>query len=173
MRNGEKRHDSQRVRREDGGNLHDRYSLAKSRDCAERLQGRVSAGPGDMADTGRGAEHEAAEVGAEARREETREEERVAGEVTGEPGKPAKPKTRRPGGKTKRGQNKWLLRIFRVYDAAGKRIYYSETFHGGSREADDRLVELHNRHREGKPLKFEPTTFKDFFEKWLEDMDDG
>src|SRR5215510_11223949 len=48
-----------------------------------------------------------------------------------------KPKVRRPGGKTKRGDGKWLLRIFRGYDAHGKRIYYSEIFHGGSREADD------------------------------------
>jgi integrase len=84
-----------------------------------------------------------------------------------------KPEPRRPGGKTKRGPNKWLLRIFRGYDAGGKRIYYSETFHGGSREADDRLVELRNRHKAGEPLKFKPTTFKDFFEKWLEDIDDG
>ena len=53
-----------------------------------------------------------------------------------------KQKARRPGGKTKRGPNKWLLRIFRGYDAGGKRIYYSETFHGGSREADDRGLTL-------------------------------
>lgn len=173
MRNGEKRHDSQRVRREDGGNLHDRHQVVESRDCAERLQGRVGTGPCDMADTGRGVEHEAAEVGAEAGREETREEERGAGEVTGEPDKPAKPKARRPGGKTKRGPNKWLLRVFRGYDAAGKRIYYSETFHGGSREADDRLVELRNNHKAGRPLKFEVKTLGDFFDKWLDDPDDG
>lgn len=84
-----------------------------------------------------------------------------------------KPQPRRPGGKTKRGPNKWLLRIFRGYDAGGKRIYYSETFHGGSREADNRLVELHNRHKAGLPLTFEPKTFKDFFEEWIEDRDDG
>src|SRR5215510_14158259 len=84
-----------------------------------------------------------------------------------------KPEPRRPGGKTKRGPNKWLLRIFRGYDAGGKRIYYSETFHGGSREADDRLVELRNRQRAGLPLKFEPKQFKDFFDEWIEDCDDG
>src|SRR6266545_6624579 len=84
-----------------------------------------------------------------------------------------KPEPRRPGGKTKRGPNKWLLRIFRGYDSQGRRIYYSETFHGGSREADDRLVELRNRHKAGEPLKFKPMTFKDFFQKWLEDIDDG
>src|SRR5215813_8206155 len=85
----------------------------------------------------------------------------------------AKPKARRPGGKSKRGDNKWLLRIFRGYDAGGRRIYYAETFHGGSREADDRLIELRNRHKAGLPLKFEAKTFKDFFERWIEDIDDG
>jgi integrase len=73
----------------------------------------------------------------------------------------------------KRGENKWLLRIFRGYDSQGRRIYYSETFHGGSREADNRLIELKNRHRAGLPLKFQVKTFKDFFEKWIEDVDDG
>jgi len=91
-----------------------------------------------------------------------------------EPGKPKKkPEPRRPGGKTKRGPNKWLLRIFRGYDSAGKRIYYSETFHGGSKQADDRLVTLCNNHKAGLPLKFEVKTFKDFFDKWVEDLDDG
>jgi len=80
---------------------------------------------------------------------------------------------RRPGGKTKRGPNKWLLRIFRGYDSAGRRIYYSETFHGGSREADDRLVELRNRQKSGLPLKFQPKTFTDFFDQWIEEKDDG
>lgn len=80
---------------------------------------------------------------------------------------------RRPGGKTDRGQvmkgakkgaKRWLLRVFRGYDNHGKRIYYSETFIGGSREADDRLIQLRNNHRGGKPLKFEVKTFKDFFD---------
>jgi len=84
-----------------------------------------------------------------------------------------KPEPRRPGGKIKRGPNKWLLRIFRGYDAGGKRIYYSETFHGGSGEADDRLIELRNNHRAGRPLRFQPKTFKDFFDEWIEEVDDG
>src|SRR5262249_46277380 len=88
-------------------------------------------------------------------------------------GKTNKPEPRRPGGKSKRGDNKWLLRIFRGYDAGGKRIYYSETFLGGSREADDGLVELRNNHRAGRPLKFQPKLFKDYFEEWIEDADDG
>jgi hypothetical protein len=83
------------------------------------------------------------------------------------------PKSRRPGGKTKRGPGKWLLRIFRGYDAGGRHIYYSETFHGGSREADDRLTELKNRQKAGLPLKFEAKLFKDYFEKWLDDCDDS
>ena len=78
-------------------------------------------------------------------------------------GKTSKPEPRRAGGKTKRGKTKdgrqkWLLRIFRSYDSAGKRIYYSETFIGGSKEADDRLIELCNRQKAGLPLKFQPKT---------------
>src|SRR5262249_61776136 len=84
-----------------------------------------------------------------------------------------KPKARRPGGKTKRGDGKWLLRIFRGYDTTGNRIYYNETFHGGSREADDRLVELRNRHKAGLPLQFKPKTFKDFFDEWIEAVGGG
>src|SRR5215813_12291512 len=69
------------------------------------------------------------------------------------PDKPKKPEPRRPGSKTKRGPNKWLLRIFRGYDANNRRIYCSETFHGGSKDADERLVELLNRQKAGQPLK--------------------
>src|SRR5215468_28457 len=93
--------------------------------------------------------------------------------MTDEPdkaGKPdKKPEPRRPGGKTKRGPNKWLLRIFRGYDSAGKRIYFSEIFHGGSRDADGRLVELHNNHKAGLPLKFKPKLFRDYFAQWIEE----
>src|SRR5215510_10264338 len=58
--------------------------------------------------------------------------------MTDDPDK-KKPKPRRVGSKRKLGPNKWLLRIFRAYDSAGRRIYYSEIFHGGSRDADTRL----------------------------------
>jgi integrase len=84
-----------------------------------------------------------------------------------------KSKARRVGGKRKLAPNKWLLRIFRGYDAEKKRIYYSEIFRGGSKEADDRLMELYNRQKAGLPLKFEPKTFADFFKEWLEEMDNG
>jgi integrase len=94
-----------------------------------------------------------------------------AAQPEAEPKKPPEP--RRPGGKTKRGPNKWLLRIFRGYDASNRRIYYSEIFHGGSRDADKRLTELHNRHKAGLPLKFQPKTFRDFFNEWLVEIDDG
>lgn len=87
---------------------------------------------------------------------------------------------RRPGGLIDRGKvkgsksaRKWLLRIFRGYDANGKRIYYSETYIGKADEANERLIELRNNHRAGRPLKFKVMTFKDFFDKWVEDLDDG
>src|SRR5262249_20863473 len=84
-----------------------------------------------------------------------------------------KPEPRRPGGKTKRGPNKWLLRIFRGYDAGGKRIYYSETFHGGSREGGDRVFGLRHRPRAGLPLEFRSENLADFFDVWCDEMDDG
>src|SRR5262245_40321070 len=93
------------------------------------------------------------------------------GDKKSDKSKKADPEPRRAGGKTRRGKTKdgkqkWLLRIFRGYDAKGKRIYYSETFIGGSGEADDRLIELRNNHKAGRPLKFTPKTFKDFFDEW-------
>jgi integrase len=86
---------------------------------------------------------------------------------------PRTPKSRRVGSKRKLGPEKWLLRIFRGYDAEHKRIYYSEIFLGGSKLADDRLMELYNRQKAGLPLKFEPKMFKDFFNEWIEERDDG
>jgi len=65
------------------------------------------------------------------------------------------------------------LRIFRGYDAANKRIYYSEVLHGVSREADNPLVEFHNRHKAGLALEFQPKLFKDFIVEWIDDRDDG
>jgi hypothetical protein len=76
-------------------------------------------------------------------------------------------------GKTKDGRQKWQLRIFRGNDAAGKRMYYTETFIGGSRQADARLAELYNRRKSGLPLRYDPMAFKDFFAEWLKDRDDG
>jgi len=93
--------------------------------------------------------------------------------VTDEPDKKKKPEPRRPGGKTKRGPDKWLLRIFRGYDSAGRRIYFSETFRGGSKDADKRLTELHNRQKAGLPLRFDSKLFRDYFDQWLEESDDG
>lgn len=84
-----------------------------------------------------------------------------------------KTKARRVGGKRKLAPNKWLLRIFRGYDAQKKRIYHSEVFHGGSREADERLIELHNRQKAGLPLKFESRIFKDFVEEYFDAIDNG
>lgn len=87
--------------------------------------------------------------------------------------KAAQPKPRRLGHKKKLAPDKWRLRIFRGYDSQGKRIGYSETFHGGSKEADDRLVELRNRQKAGLPLKFEQKLFRDYFNQWIEESDDG
>jgi hypothetical protein len=93
--------------------------------------------------------------------------------TAGKPEKIVKAKTRRASTIIRKGEKKFLLRLFRGYDAAGKRIYYSEVFHGGSKEADDRLSELRNRLKAGEPLKLAPKLFKDFVTEWLDDCDDG
>jgi len=92
------------------------------------------------------------------------------------PDKPDKKKKRAPrpaGGKTPLGPNKWRLRIFRMYDESRRRVYYSEVFRGGSREADDRLRELKNRQKAGEPLQIESKLLRDFAREWIEERNNG
>ncbi|SRR6266508_6844659 len=70
-----------------------------------------------------------------------------------EKGKKA-PKPRRTGQReTIVAGKKYLLRVFLGRDAAGKRHYHSETFHGGATQAEDRIREIIRRHRAGEPIK--------------------
>jgi integrase len=89
------------------------------------------------------------------------------------PQKKKKPVPRAAGGKTPLGPNKWRLRIFRMYDANNKRVYYSEVFRGGSRDADERLVELKNRQKAGEPLRVKAKLFRDFVQEWIEERNNG
>lgn len=76
-------------------------------------------------------------------------------------------------GKQKRGPNKWLLRVFRGYDSDNRRIYYSEIFHGKAGEADERIAVLKNRKKAGLQLSIKTKSFKDYFDEWIRDIDDG
>src|SRR5262245_62671545 len=63
---------------------------------------------------------------------------------------------------------KYVLRVFLGKDAAGKRHYHSETFHGNAGQAEDRIREIIRRHRAGEAIKATADTFGDFLDVWLE-----
>jgi integrase len=63
---------------------------------------------------------------------------------------------------------KYVLRVFLCKDAAGKRRYHSETFHGTAGQAEDRIREVIRRHRAGEPIKANADTFGAFLDEWLE-----
>jgi len=63
---------------------------------------------------------------------------------------------------------KYVLRVFLGRDAAGKRHYHSETFHGGAGQAEDRIREIIRRHRAGEPIKANADTFGAFLDEWIE-----
>ncbi|MBL8189213.1 MAG: site-specific integrase [Acidobacteria bacterium] len=79
-----------------------------------------------------------------------------------------KKKSRNVGQCVERGQNKFLLRIFQGRDSAGKRHYHDETFHGGKRQAQDRLRTLLTKHKAGESLKINKDTLNVFLEEWLD-----
>jgi hypothetical protein len=51
-------------------------------------------------------------------------------------GKPKKPKSRRVGQVLERGENKWLIRIFRGYKPNGANDYFNKTFRGAKKDAE-------------------------------------
>lgn len=63
---------------------------------------------------------------------------------------------------------KYVLRVFLCKDAAGKRHYHSETFHGSAGQAEDRIREIVRRHRAGEAIKANADTFGAFLDEWLE-----
>lgn len=74
-----------------------------------------------------------------------------------------KPKRRDPGQKIRKGERKWLLRVFAGRDAQGKRHYRSETFLGSSKDADARL----RRMLEGKGNSDARMFLNDYLDAWL------
>lgn len=81
---------------------------------------------------------------------------------------PDKPKVRRTGQRRTIAPNKHLIRVFLGRDTAGKRHYYTETFHGGARQADERIREVIRRHKAGEALKVNADSFSTFINQWLD-----
>src|SRR5262249_23769060 len=63
---------------------------------------------------------------------------------------------------------KYRIRVFLGRDAAGKRHYHSETFHGSAGQAEDRIREIIRRHRAGEAIKANADTFGAFLDEWIE-----
>src|SRR5262245_24649209 len=81
----------------------------------------------------------------------------------------SKPKPRRTGQReTIIAGKKYVLRVFLGRDAAGKRHYHSETFHGGAGQAEDRIREIIRRHRAGEAIRANADTFGAFLDEWVE-----
>src|SRR5262245_35864333 len=92
-----------------------------------------------------------------------------AKEPTTEKAEKAKPKSRRVGQRdTIVAGKKYVLRVFLGKDAAGKRHYHSETFHGTAGQAEDRIREIIRRHRAGEAIRASADTFGAFLDEWLE-----
>lgn len=80
-----------------------------------------------------------------------------------------KPKPRRVGQRTTIvAGKKYVLRVFLEKDAAGRKHYHSETFHGDAAAAEDRIREIIRRHRAGEAIKANADTFGAFLDEWLE-----
>lgn len=75
------------------------------------------------------------------------------------------PKSRRSGQKIRKGEKRFLLRIFIGRDAKGKRLYHNEIFFGTSKQADDHLITLQQRRQSGEPLKASNVIFSDFVDQ--------
>jgi len=79
-----------------------------------------------------------------------------------------KPKTRRVGQVLERGENKWLIRIFRGYKPNGANDYFNKTFHGTKKDAEKWLRGALARRDRGEPLEDPDITFEALFNEWLE-----
>jgi integrase len=89
--------------------------------------------------------------------------------MTDTPDKKKKPEPRRVGQrKTLVAGKKYVLRVFLCKDAAGKRHYHSETFHGNAGQAEDRIREIIRRHRAGEAIRATADAFGAFLDEWLE-----
>lgn len=82
--------------------------------------------------------------------------------------KPDNKKQRRTGQRKTVGRDKHLIRVFLERDTAGKRHYYTETFYGGARQAEDRIREIIRRHKAGELIRAGADSFETFINEWLQ-----
>lgn len=68
----------------------------------------------------------------------------------------------------KRGDNVWLVRIFRGRDAQGKRRYLNKTIKGKKRDATDYLSQTLTAISTGTFVESSPLTIDAYLDKWLE-----
>jgi hypothetical protein len=72
---------------------------------------------------------------------------------------------------TKRGSDKYLIRVFMGRDpATGKRHYHTETVHGKKAQAEDHIREILTKLKTGEPLKVSVDSFSSFIDEWMEGM---
>jgi hypothetical protein len=81
---------------------------------------------------------------------------------------PKKSKSRRVGQVIARGDNKFLIAIFRSYKPSGTNDYFYKTFHGPKKEAEKWLRGALACRDRGEPLEDPDITFEALFNEWLE-----
>lgn len=67
----------------------------------------------------------------------------------------------------KRGDNKYLVRVFTGRDAKGKRTFFSKTVTGTKKDAQEFAREKETAHAKGLPLEPVNLTLGDFLDRWL------
>jgi len=68
----------------------------------------------------------------------------------------------------KRGENRWLVRIFLGRDAQGKRRYFNKTIRGTKKNAQTYLTGALRRLDLGEPIEQTDQSFSDFLKQWLQ-----
>jgi hypothetical protein len=84
-------------------------------------------------------------------------------------GKPDKAKRTRTAGQIiKRGEKKYLIRIFLGRDdATGKRTWHNKTFHGTQTDAQKRLTMALRRREMGEPIEDTERSLSVWLDEWL------
>jgi integrase len=77
-------------------------------------------------------------------------------------------RTRRAGQVVARGERKWLLRIFLGTDASGRRQYWSKTFHGTKKAAQEELNKRLTENDRGIKLGGGRQTIEQYLVSWLD-----
>lgn len=67
----------------------------------------------------------------------------------------------------KRGENKYLVRVFTGRDAQGKRTFFSKTIRGAKKDAQKFAREKETAHARGLPLEIITLTLGDYLDRWL------